>query len=455
MHALSIDSARSVPMTNGTGARRRHASMSCFFMAMALAAMPGPVEAQDDRNDELPEHALGFAQTPGTRAGSPIKPGLWAEPHLIANFMQLAVDRFGDSGPTKEGFYPELSNMITGSGWVSLGPGYRHYVFNKQAFIDSSAAVSWHLYKMVQARFEAPDFADRHLTVGIQTMWQDQTQINFYGIGPNSLQSNQSQYGMKTIDTVAYGAYRPEWWLSIGGEAGWVYRPDVTSPGGTFGPNVPETQVLFPTDPGVGLAFQPTYLHAEGSVTADTRDHRGRPTEGGLYRVALTAYQDQSTGAFSFNQYEAEAAHFFRVTGPSWILALHGWTVYSDVPSNNEIPFYLLPSLGGQNTLRSFSDYRFHDQNLLNASVESRWQLFTHVDGAIFLDTGNVAPRFGDLNLDKTSVGGGFRLHTDTMTWARLDVAHGSEGWNVVFRTSDPFRLSRLTRRVAAIPFVP
>jgi hypothetical protein len=56
--------------------------------------------------------------------------------------------------------------------------------------------------------------------------------------------------------------------------------------------------------------------------------------------------------------------------------------------------------------------------------------------------------------LGKTSVGTGIRLHTGTTTFARLDVAYGSEGWGLVFRTSDPLRLARLTRRVAAVPFV-
>jgi hypothetical protein len=41
------------------------------------------------------------------------------------------------------------------------------------------------------------------------------------------------------------------------------------------------------------------------------------------------------------------------------------------------------------------------------------------------------------------------------MTLGRIDVAHSTEGWHFVFRTSDPLRLSRLTRRVAGLPFVP
>jgi hypothetical protein len=77
------------------------------------------------------------------------------------------------------------------------------------------------------------------------------------------------------------------------------------------------------------------------------------------------------------------------------------------------------------------------------------------VDVALFVDAGNVGPQFQDLNFDKRSYGGGIRLHTDRATFARLDVAQGAEGWRVVFRTSDPFRIARLTRRVAAVPFVP
>ncbi len=62
------------------------------------------------------------------------------------------------------------------------------------------------------------------------------------------------------------------------------------------------------------------------------------------------------------------------------------------MPSGNQVPFYLLPSLGGNNTLRSYDDYRFHDQNLAVVNVESRWGLWTHLDVALFLDAGNVAP---------------------------------------------------------------
>jgi Omp85 superfamily domain len=437
-------------MINETVARRHIRGAARLAIVMALIAVPGLALAQDDRFDDPPDPAQAATPTPVPAVSS-----FLTQPRFLTNAVQRVIDRFGDNPRQKNGWYVELSNMITGSGFVSAGPGYRRYLFNKQAFVDGSAAVSWHLYNMAQLRFEAPDIGNHHFTLGTQGMWQDATQVNYWGIGPDTLDADQSQYQVRSFDAVGYGAYRPNDWLTFSSELGYLFRPHILAPGGTFKPNFPEAQQAFPNDPGMNLPFQPNFLHSETAVTADTRDYRGHPTRGSLYRAAFTTYSDRSTGEFSFNQYEAEGLHLFQLNGPRWILALHGWLLWSGIPSGNEIPFYLIPSLGGQNTLRGYSNYRFHDNDLLYASAESRWALFTNVDGAVFVDAGNVAPVFGDLNLNQWDVGAGLRLHTQRYTWARVDVAHGLEGWNVLFRTTDPLRLGRVTRRIAAIPFVP
>jgi hypothetical protein len=77
------------------------------------------------------------------------------------------------------------------------------------------------------------------------------------------------------------------------------------------------------------------------------------------------------------------------------------------------------------------------------------------VDAAAFVDAGNVAARIGDLNLDKTSYGAGLRVHTRASTLARLDVAHSREGWRVLLKLNDPFRLARRSLVTSVIPFVP
>jgi len=371
----------------------------------------------------------------------------------------MITDKIGDgTGQPKSGFYPEVSNMTTGAGWLSIGPGYRRYFHSDDSLlIDASAAVSWHLYTMGQARIERSQLANDHLAIGLQTMWQDATQVNFFGVGPDSLEADQTQYQLKSLYTVGYAKLTPNDSVTISEEVGWLGRPKFMEAGGTFrNNNDPFTRNEFPTVPGANLDVQPAFLTTETAVAADTRNHRGHPTSGFLYRGAVTTYNDRNAGShFDFSFWEAEGMQIIPLAGPKWLLAVRGWTIYSWLRANDSIPLYLLPSIGGNNTLRSFKDYRFHDNNILLANIESRWALSQHIDGALFLDAGNVANQYSQLNFDKTSVGGGLRLHTETTTFARLDVAHGSEGWQVLFRTSEPLRLARVRRQIAFVPFAP
>jgi outer membrane protein assembly factor BamA len=137
------------------------------------------------------------------------------------------------------------------------------------------------------------------------------------------------------------------------------------------------------------------------------------------------------------------------------VLAFHGWLVGSRTAQGHSVPFYLEPSLGGHNTLRGVTDYRFHDRNMLLATAEARLALFDHVDGALFVDAGNVGPRVRDLDLAKRAYGVGVRIHSYRATFGRFDVAHGAEGWRFLFRLNDPIHLSRLSKRTAAAPFAP
>ena len=81
--------------------------------------------------------------------------GLLSEPHVMDRAVVLAVRWMDEGGPTKDGFYPDLGNMITGAGWISAGPGYHRHLFDGRAFVDGSAAISWRAYKMAGRPEEA------------------------------------------------------------------------------------------------------------------------------------------------------------------------------------------------------------------------------------------------------------------------------------------------------------
>jgi len=403
-----------------------------------------------------PAAALAQNVTDRAAAGGAVdNESLLSEPRFISLGLDAAKQVFGNQeGPPNSGFYPEFSNMIVGSGFISIGPGYRHNFRNGKTFFDTSTAVSWHLYKMAQARLEA-EVGRRRITIGAQGMWQDHTQVSYFGRGPDRQLEDQAQYRLQTLDLVGYMEGHPKTWLTIGGELGWLKRPRILPTSGTFNPNYPDARVVYAADSGMTDSYQPNFLHSELAIMARTVDSRSHPTSGGLYRAAIAIYSDESSGAYTFNQYEVEAMQMIPLGERRFVLGLHGWTVHSEVPNGHDVPVYLMPALGGNDTIRSFDDFQFHDRNTIVGTAELRVMLLAHLDAAAFVDAGSVAARYADLNFAKTAVGGGLRLHMNRSTLGRIDVAHGTQGWTLVLRTSDPFRYSRITSRIAGMPFRP
>jgi hypothetical protein len=92
-------------------------------------------------------------------------PGMVPEPSILSK-LALSTEATIGREPS-DGFYVETGKMITGSGWLSAGPGYRRTVLDGRGRLDLSAAVSWKLYKLAQASFELPHLLRDRLSIGI------------------------------------------------------------------------------------------------------------------------------------------------------------------------------------------------------------------------------------------------------------------------------------------------
>lgn len=383
--------------------------------------------------------ATVWAQEPPAVPSSATEPeGFIPEPPAVTRVV-LFADRHLGKGDLSNGIYVERGNMIPGAGWLSVGPGYKQWYGKDSLFVDASAAISINSYRMAQARVELPQLLKSRLAVGAQARWQDYQNVAYYGVGADTVKDARSAYAVESNQFGVYARLRPFRWMDVGAEVGWMN---------------PEAEYINGPLLG-GLADKRTLVPTEVSLTIDTRDFPGHPTRGVIVRGAGTHYNDRKDGTHTFNRYDAEAAGFLPIAGGRVVLAAHGLMVKTEADTGRSVPFYLQPALGGANTLRSFGDFRFRDDNLLLATAEVRLALMTHLDLAMFGDAGNVAPRAGDLNLAKRSYGAGLRLHTRRETFAMLDAARGSEGWRFLFRLNDPLQLSRLARKSTFVPFVP
>jgi Omp85 superfamily domain len=364
--------------------------------------------------------------------------GFVPEPDLITR-ATLYADRHLGKGGLTNGIYVDYGNMIPGAGWASAGPGYRHWYGKDSILIDGSASISVNAYKMAQARFELPTLLKSRLGLGTTARWQDFGKVDYFGGGRATTEDLLTHYSINSTQLTAYATLRPFRWMNVNGQIGWM-NPSSRYVDGLL---------------LQGLRDDRTFVPSELSMTVDTRDFPGHPTSGFVLRGVGTHYDDRTSGENTFNRYEAEAAAFVPLAGSRIVLALHGWAIRSDVEAGRSVPFYLQPGLGGANSLRSFTDYRFRDDNMLLANAEVRLALMTHLDLALFVDAGNVAARTSDLNLDKRSYGTGFRFHTRRETFAMVDIAYGDEGWTYLFRLKDPLTLSRITKKNTLVPFAP
>ena len=87
-----------------------------------------------------------FAQTDIPQLPS----GVFAEPAALTRGVNMLERRVAEGSvqDPSDGFFVDFSNMITGSGWISAGPGYRQHLLNHRALFTASAGLSWRLYKM-------------------------------------------------------------------------------------------------------------------------------------------------------------------------------------------------------------------------------------------------------------------------------------------------------------------
>ena len=125
----------------------------------------------------------------------------------------------------------------------------------------------------------------------------------------------------------------------------------------------------------------------------------------------------------------------------NWVLSFRG-RVQSTLDDDDNVPYFLMPSLGSGSTLRGYSTARFRDRHALLTSAEFRWiPNRLALDMAIFYDAGKVANRRSALDFNNltTNWGIGARFHGPTSTPIRLEVAKGSDGFHLVISSSAAF----------------
>jgi hypothetical protein len=391
-----------------------------LLLVLCAIAIPASTSAQETRSGVISAEQADKA----TR----LRP---YEPHWSENLL-LSVRRSMIEEPS--GFYPYFGSVYSGGGFT-LGAGYRYFVGDRTHW-NVAGLYSAKNAKLIEGGLNSPGHYGGRLDLRASALWRDATQVPYHGMGITSPEDLDTGYRMQQALVGGSVTGRPHRWVPLTAA---VSYEDFTLKDPTGSTLTPVEDTFTPaTAPGLGV--NPAYVHTMLSAALDWRPAADYARRGGLYRVERHFYADRDS-TYSFDRLEAEVVQHVPILRENWVVSMRARldTVLDDA---DQVPYFLLPSLGSGSSLRGYGSWRFRDRHAMLLSGEWRWIPNRLVlDMALFYDTGMVAPQLESIawNEFRNNVGVGVRFHTPIKTALRVEVAHGDEGLHLIFAASSAF----------------
>ena len=395
------------------------ASLRRVSAMLILCLVAAPALAQETRAEVIAEQQAAKAQE--------------LEPYEPNVFERFIVSRERRLRETRSHFFPYFASVYGGGG-LTLGAGFRHY-YNEQAAWEIRGLYSIKNYKLIEAATQVTDLADGTVKLEVVAGWRDATQVGFYGLGMNSAADDRANYRFHEAYGRGIATLQPVRWFAA--TAGLTFENYQLMSGQGSDPSI-ETAYTPVTAPGLGSS--PSFFHSEFGAAVDTRPAPGYARTGGEYRITLHDYVDVGS-LHDFQRLDAEVVQHVPILRETWVFSLRA-RAETTLGDDEAVPYFLLPSLGSGSTLRGYATGRFRDRHALLTQAEWRWiPNRMAFDMAIFFDAGKVAATRSGLGFDNLAHnwGVGARFHTPAATPLRVEIAKGSDGWNLVFSGNAAF----------------
>ncbi len=278
-------------------------------------------------------------------------------------------------------------------------------------------------------------------------------QEQFYGLGPDAPRDMRADFGLD--EGIAGGLVGAQVNRKVfaGGHASYLVNRIYAGENDAL-PNIHDQ---FGPAQLPGIEADVDYLVLGGFAEVDTRDverthgygSRFAPTEGHLRGLSLSAqrglylaaevsqFRQIGAGHNDFMLLELEAQQFIPLRNGYQVLALRQYAALTETGGGNTVPFYLMPQLGGGDTIRGFNNGRFRGRNATLLNAEFRWQVWARLDLALFADAGHVFDRFEAWHLSDAEVtyGLGFRFRSSPQRIAsRIDLGRSREGFVLMMK---------------------
>jgi hypothetical protein len=290
---------------------------------------------------------------------------------------------------------------------------------------------SWGLLgrSLYQVRYRRVNLFGGALSSGGQLTFRNMPDEKFFGIGPNSLEQDETNYQIKVaVAEIGQGKWvRPK--LVMGGIVG--LNHNIPGPGKSD--KSPSTTDVLPGLPGLDEEITVTRLTL--GLYYNGKNRPARPSSG--WEIETRARIDQQVNGddFAYTTTFVDIMKYTRLFRDRTLFLRFGFRL-SDPLSNRQIPFYQLSELGSDETIRGYQRGRFRDFDAALGTIEYRYPIWRTIDALLFVDAGQVQR---DIFRDFTSsdiawsYGGGFKVWKREGTLLRLELGKSDDGYRILF----------------------
>lgn len=270
------------------------------------------------------------------------------------------------------------------------------------------------------------------------------TQDGFSGLTMASPEDFETDYRQEEVRFLGDGQISPGELIHVGLRGG--YRRNTILEGKND--DLLDIKDVFGDSLLAGVGILPGISGEEGKygqggafLAFDTRNDARNPDRGVLLAASFDAFRGLSDTPFDWNRFGGEFAGYLPLPNETRLVAVRLFAVHQEpLHGQSLVPFYYLSSLGGSTLLRSFSSFRFQDNDLVYGAAEFRRRVWAHEAGQAALDASLFVESAGayrditdevELGDMEQSYGTELRLLVPNDVIARFGAALGNEGGKI------------------------
>ena len=287
-------------------------------------------------------------------------------------------------------WHPFFDSAYAGGGFT-LGAGYRRFVSSYNT-VDLRGSITFSGYKRIEAEFLAPRLFNRRGVLSVIGGWREATQVGFYGIGTGRRH--------RADDRANYSFTQPY----VSGHARGLADPQAvrSSAAGSrsrSGIRGREADRPRPSRRSTRRRRCPAWARRRPTCTCRARPaarlaHVGRATRvAAAFMASPSTISPITTAHFSFRRVDYDAIQHIPCCATPGCCRCTAASRRPTSATSEQMPFFMLPALGGGSTLRGFPSWRFRDSHSLLMQAEWRVLANRFLDMALFYDAGKVTAR--------------------------------------------------------------